>query len=161
MPAIRFADAALGVSTSHLRRRRVLATHVLSSARAGRSVNLLLRWAARSPGDATDPAYEAHAVSIVAWATAVWEGLPAKRILEGALARQKRRQEGTKEKHRWKKVKGPAGALLATCAQMGWEVVDAETLRTDLGDEVSFKKRSPTWKTRASPEASTGKFPMK
>ena len=51
--------------------------------------------------------------------------------------------ELTKAKRQWAAVKGPAAAMVATLARLGWTVVDAARVYTDKREEVDFVKDPP------------------
>ena len=52
-------------------------------------------------------------------------------------------ESDTRAKRQWAVVKGPAAAVCATLARIGWTMVDATTAYTDRQLEVSFLKDSP------------------
>ena len=87
-----------------------------------------------------DPVFVAHSEVVVHWASAVWEGWIPIVAMHKAVA--KARSELTRPKRHWAVVKGPAAALVATLAKIGWTITDAVTVCTDKM-EVSFLKDSP------------------
>ena len=46
-------------------------------------------------------------------------------------------------KRPWEAVKGPAAAMVATAARLGWTAIDELTLITDMGEEIVMSKDPP------------------
>ena len=92
-------------------------------------------------GDMADPAFTAHADTPVYLAVAVWENWMPIDMLQATV--RKAKVELTHAKRQWAVVKGPAAALVATLARIGWTLVDAKQAYTDQQEEVSFLNDSP------------------
>ena len=96
-----------------------------------------------------DPAHEAHAAVIRAWAWSFWDGLKPAAWLRRRLATAARRMEHPTAPTaiRLGRVRGPATALHATAWRIGWQV-NADGLITHTGQllrwgidaPVSFEK---------------------
>ena len=75
------------------------------------------------------------------WALAVWETWfpPAmmEQLMNTAISTLKN------AKRVWAKVKGPAAAVVATAARIGWQVVSASQVITDLGDVLNLRLDQP------------------
>ena len=82
------------------------------------------------PHGRVDPAHQAHAGPIGDWAKAIWHKWIELPLLQGSL--EKARVELHENKRPWARVKGPAGALIATAHRLGWKVVSATELVTDF-----------------------------
>ena len=83
-----------------------------------------------------DPAFEAHSGVIGHWAQAVWHTwLPINRLqamIDDGFARTAAAQQP------WRVVYGPAAALILTCERIGWKVLNATDIQTDLGRVIKL-----------------------
>merc|ERR1712127_1044459 len=88
-----------------------------------------------------DPAFEAHNGVIGHWAQAVWHTwLPIKdlqEMIDDGFARTSAAQQP------WRVAYGPAAALILTCKRIGWGVLSATEIRTDLGRVILLKVDPP------------------
>ena len=128
-PAMLYAAGAFGVSEGKLAQMRRIAGACTRSTVKGASLALDLELAGGSR-NALDPAYEAAAAPIVAWARAVWQGRQSRATMYQALASQRARVNA------WKHVCGPAGAVLLTYKRLGWAISTPKTLH--VGGERSI-----------------------
>ena len=138
-----FGEAITGVSDSMLYTQRTSAAKAAAppAGHCGQDLDLALMMADASANGRADPAFDAHKVPIATWALAVWEGwLPTAMIEQ--LANTAITTLG-KAKNVWAKVKGPAAALVATAARIGWQTVNATTLITDRGDVLDLRLDPP------------------
>ena len=141
LTAAQFGQAVHGVADYPLMQLRRKAAGLVGGAAAGKNPNLVLVAADAASGNAMDPAFAAHTDPVVHWASAVWEGWMPVEWLQRTL--KNARVELTRAKRQWFVVKGPAAAVCATLARIGWTMVDATTAYTDRDLEVSFLKDSP------------------
>ena len=136
-----FGQAAAGISDYQLMQLRRRAAGVVGGVAAGKDANLVLVAADARWGDKADPAFSAHADTVVQWAEAVWSGLLPIEAMQRTI--RKAKLELARAKRQWSVVKGPAAATVATLARIGWTAVDATTAYSDQGDEVAFTKDPP------------------
>ena len=133
-----FGQAALGIADYPLMQLRRRAAGLVGGAAMGKNPNMTLVCADAKLGDRADPAFVAHADVVVSWALAVWDGLLPIEVMQKSI--RKAKVALVSAKRQWAVVKGPAAALVATVARLGWTVVDATLAFTDLKEEVSFTK---------------------
>ena len=88
-----------------------------------------------------DPAYDAHAMPIGQWAMAVWEAWEYVGNLNRMIDHAKTNLDEAVNK--WAVVRGPAATLVQTCARIGWQVVSATKLITDVGEELALQLDPP------------------
>ena len=88
-----------------------------------------------------DPAFPAHSLPLGHWASAVYEGWMPLRNLQTMIAASMVKLAGADNP--WSRVKGPADAVVATAARIGWTFVDATLVITDQGKELNFVVDSP------------------
>jgi hypothetical protein len=128
-----YAEGILGVSNSMLRcqRRAVAAVAAPASGCGGQNLDAALLIAVGGPRSQVDPAYDAHTLSIGEWATAEWEWWEKEPSLNAMVNKAIRKQDSAKSP--WATVCGPAGAMLASCRRLLWNVRDATNITTDEG----------------------------
>ena len=141
--ATTFGEAISGVSDSMLYGQRTAAARAAAppARYCGQDLDLALTMADASANGRADPAFDAHKVPIATWALAIWESwLP-----RGILERMTKDAINTLRaaKNVWAKVKGPAAAMVATAARIGWQTLNATTLITDLGEIVDMTMDPP------------------
>ena len=136
-----YGQAAIGISDYSLMQLRRTAAGFIGGAAKGKDPNLTLIAADAKMGDRADPAFTAHADVVVQWALAIWEGLLPLAMMQRSVLKAK--ADLVRAKRQWAVVKGPAAALIATVARVGWTVVDATLAYDDLGEEIAFTKDSP------------------
>lgn len=141
--AMTFGQGIMGVSNSLLRDQRRTAAVATSpaSGACGQNLDTALMMADGGPKGRADPAFDAHDMPIGQWAMAVWEGsMPKKSLLQLAASAKSRLIEA---KRIWSKVFGPAAAMVASCARIGWTVIDALNVMTDDGTPLNFAADPP------------------
>ena len=141
LAAAQFGQATLGLSDYPLLQLRRRVAGLIGGDASGKDPNLVLIAADARLRHMVDPAFAAHSEVVVHWATAVWERWIPIASLHKSVA--KARMELANAKRHWAVVRGPAAALVATLARIGWTVTDAATAFTDRMEEVSFLKDSP------------------
>ena len=141
MAGVQYGQAILGVADYQLLQLRRRAAGLVGGMTAGKDPNLVLIVADARMGDMADPAFAAHADPVVNWAEAVWEGRMALEWMQKTVARAK--VELTKARRQWAVVKGPAAAVVATLARLGWTMIDAVKVYTDKREEVDFQQDPP------------------
>ena len=115
--------------------------NVVRLSASGKSVDLALVLADAKPGQTIDPASAAHTLPVSYWAQAVWSALrPLAAMAEAVRAAQHRIDTS---KSTWAVVSGPAAALLATAARIGWCVLAFDRLIDDNGVEYPLRRESP------------------
>ena len=82
-----------------------------------------------SPLGRADPAYEAHSQPIVTWAMATWEKWMPPNLMKDMVVSASR--DLALAKRIWAGVKGPASALIASAARIGWRVLNSTMMITD------------------------------
>ena len=104
-----------------------------------------------SPTGRADPAFDAHSGVIGHWAQAVWyTGLRTDRLqsmIDDAFERTAAAQEP------WRVCYGPAAALILTCERIGWQVLSATEIKTDLGRIILLLNDPPIVVTKLCDEA--------
>ena len=141
LAAAQFGQAALGLADYPLMQMRRRVAALIGGDAAGKDPNMVLTVADARLKHMVDPAFAAHTEVVGHWALAVWERwLPIEALHKSVV---KARMELAKAKRHWSVVRGPASALVATLARVGWTLVDAVTAYTDLQEEVSFLRDSP------------------
>ena len=136
-----FGQGVLGVADYSLLQIRRCAAGMIGGAACGKDPNMVLIAAEARMGASADPAFSAHADTVVQWATGVWDNLLPIALLQRSLTNAK--MALARARRQWAVVKGPAAALVATLARIGWTVIDATTAYDDLATEVSFILDSP------------------
>jgi hypothetical protein len=108
----------------------------------GKDIDLVLIAADAAGGRArADPAFEAHSQPISAWTEAIWCKWFTCRSLNIAVSRAKLRL--AKAARPWAAVHGPAAAVVATAARLGWAFIDATTIRMEDGTILDLRAESP------------------
>ncbi len=141
MAAFTYGDRSTGVANSVLEARRRTVAAAVASTSKGQDIDMVLMLADEREVQALDPAFDANVAPVLAWAEAVWSGLCPMSLLQVATSRAAAAL--TRARHPWSAVRGPAGALLATAARLGWQVVDASTLITDAGRRIDLHSDPP------------------
>ena len=141
LASAQFAQACLGIGDFALLQLRRAAAGIIGGSTAGKRPGMVLAAADAKLGHRADPAFAAHAEPIGSWAAAVWDNLMPRQRMGNSVVAAKRVL--TCVKRPWAAVKGPAGALVASAARLGWTVVDAGTIITDVGEELLLHRDSP------------------
>lgn len=149
LPACDCGVEVTGVSCAVLRRLRSAARSACYTHAAGRSLTVDLALC----GDKFDPAYKCNREPIVAWMRGMWDSLVHRTRLVRAFNAAIRAQNGVKNK--WKTVRGPAGAALATMHRRGWSADSAHKVRTHRG-EFHILSNSPLERMRPPTSGSGG-----
>ena len=138
--ALVYGGATMGVSNTMLAAQRS-AVAMAAVAHGSSDVDIALALADGSVHGRADPAFQAHAGPIGKWAEAVWEAwLPRQALYRLAVAAC---IITGRPNFSWRRVRGPAAAFVASAERLGWEVVDAFNLVTDLGIRLSLTVDSP------------------
>ncbi len=88
-----------------------------------------------------DPAFPAHVDVVQHWAQAIWNSWLPEAALMKSLAYA--RDRVTKSSRPWSLVTGPAAALLCTLKRVGWKVLSASSLATDVGRTLDLHVDPP------------------
>ena len=100
---------------------------------------------------ATDPAFDAHTLPLLYWAHAVWSSLRPAAAMADALRVAQGRIDAAASM--WSVVTGPAAAVIATAARLGWAVPEYCRYVDDLGNELNLRRSSPALVRKAVVEA--------
>ena len=141
--AIVYGQAVLGVANGLLRHQRVAVARAgaKGGTTGGQQLDLALMTMDGGPGGGADPAFDAHTQPIVGWSRAVWnEQLPRKSLKVLAANSLLKLAEA---KSVWALVVGPGSAFVATCARIGWTIIDGLTIRTDSGFHLDLTLDPP------------------
>ena len=139
--AAQFGQATMGMADYSLLQLRRRVAGLVGGEASGKDPNLVLIAADARIRHMVDPAFSAHSDVVVHWATAIWENwIPLASMQKAFL---KARAELAVAKRHWSVVRGPAAAMTATLARIGWVLVDATTAYTDRLEQVSFLKDPP------------------
>jgi hypothetical protein len=143
LKAMTYGTEILGVGAGMLRSQRqtIAAVTAPGHGTGGQNLDLALMLADGKAGGRADPAYDAHAGPIGQWAMAVWEAWEHTCNLNRMINYAKTSLEEAANK--WAAVRGPAATLVQTCARIGWQVVDATKLITDIGEELALQLDPP------------------
>ena len=141
LASAQFAQACLGIGDYALLQLRRAAAGIIGGSTAGKQPGMVLAAADAKLGHRADPAFAAHAEPIGSWAYAVWDNLMPRHRMRNSVVAAKRVL--TCAKRPWAAVKGPAGAMVASAARLGWTVVDACTMVTDVGEEILLHRDPP------------------
>ena len=136
-----YGIACSGMGDDQLMQVRRAAAGIIGGSSAGKGPNMVLIAESAKVGWAADPAFAAHIEPIGQWADAAWHSRLPTKLLDYSIGKAKRAVLAAKRP--WAVVRGPAGAVVATAARIGWTVVDATTAVTDVGRHVCFTKDSP------------------
>jgi len=135
-PAMLWGAGVTGMNNTCLAFARRVTRQGMVTKTAGRSLTLDLIMA----GDGVDPIFRVSEEPLKMWLGALWNGSYHKgdmlRTLSTAIA------EVQESPRPWSRVKGPAGALVATVGRLGWSFVDVVQLRTHRG-VVQLLEESP------------------
>ena len=93
-------------------------------------------------GERLDPDVEVPVQIIAHWARRAWEGtLPS----GAGLWWERNAREATTKAGDMRKVTGPIGAMLHHLHEIGWAMVDPNTLRDQYGIIMDLRETSPSW----------------
>jgi len=107
----------------------------------GQNLDLALILADEGPTGKADPAFDAHGLPIGEWSLAIWEGRESTIAMHKVIAKAK--QTTSRAKKQWAVCKGPGAAYLLTCQRLGWTVIDATLVRTDLDELLDLRLDPP------------------
>ena len=141
--AMTYGSSVTGVPTGLLQnqRRTVGAMTAPGAGTGGQNLDLALVLADGGPAGKADPAFDAHGLPIGDWSMAVWESWEAVNLMQKVITKAKLVMRDAK--NRWAKSKGPGAAYLLTCQRLGWVVVDATLVRTDLDELLDLRLDPP------------------
>ena len=130
-PMATYGVEVCGMGDSHLHRLRSLIARAAAPQAGGKNPDLVLHLA-DAAGGGLDPAVATHVLPISTWALACWQAWHPAESMAAALAHAQSRVliGGTVC---WRRVAGPAAAVVATAARIGWAFGTATQLHTDDG----------------------------
>ncbi len=141
-PAITYGVESTGMADSHLERARNSIAKAAAPEGGGKSVDLVLLTADRTNGT-MDPAFDAHVLPVYYWSLAWWEGWKPHNTLTRAGEAAIAKLHGCAGSC-WRRVCGPATAVVATLGRIGWDIITPSRFRTDLGRTVHLDLGPPT-----------------
>eukprot|EP00973_Karenia_brevis_P028103 3871746-Karenia_brevis.AAC.1 len=130
-PAIMYGCETFGVADSALALARSKVAKAASPEACGRNPELALL-ALDGERGTLDPAFLAHTSPIFYWALALWDVWFPPQVMSRVFDAARQRVDNA-GKEVWHIVKGPATALLATIARIGWHMDSPSTITTDNG----------------------------
>ena len=136
-----YGESSVGVAPSLLQAQSRAAAKALGGRTAGGDLDLTLAVADGARGGTADPAFQAHLQPIVAWAQAVWENWMPRADMLSMAAWASRRLASTDRP--WRMVCGPASAVVATMARLGWRFRNVLTMVTQMGVELLLSQGPP------------------
>ena len=141
--AMIFGEGVTGVSDSMLYTQRTSAARAAAppAGCCGQDLDLALMMADASASGRADPAFDAHKVPIATWALAVWETWLPIPMLNQMMASAIPTLRNAKRV--WAMVKGPAAAVVATAARIGWQILNATQIWTDVGHLLDLSLDPP------------------
>ncbi len=145
-----YGDDVLGVAPSTLEARRRTVASAIAQTAAGRSVDATLVFADEGARQRLDPAYEAHRGPLVRWAEAAWCRWQRPGAMAAAV--HKATAKLARANAVWNQVTGPASAVVATAARIGWQV-QGTTFVTDRGKALDLLVDPPCVVRREVDEA--------
>ena len=143
LAALCYGPETMGVSNSMLlsQRRLVAPAAAPGAGTCGQDIDLAFVLGDGGPLGKADPAYPAHSIPICHWAMAVWEVWLPLKMLQSMVASAMIKLTGAASP--WGRVTGPAAAVVASAARLGWFFIDATLVKTDQGRELNFVVDSP------------------
>ena len=153
VPAMLYGVEIFGMSDTMLADATRIAAAAISAPTAGKNPVLVMH-AASVHSEAVNPTVMANVGPVKAWSTAWWDGWAPPGDLSEAYKRAKRDVDTTKPLH-WQAVKGPVGAMVATCARLKWRSEDGRVFLDDLGEELDTRLDSPEVFANAAKRSAT------
>jgi hypothetical protein len=151
-----WGSSILGVSDGELRKARACTAREVSGATRGGSVTAKLALWPTKRGE--DPAYEANAGPIQAWAEGWFDAgeptaaaIPTRSMLKRSFLRAVHRQTASAQP--WRHVRGPAAAVVATLRRIEWQIVAPSVWVTDRGELVDLDELSPRYVRQMTDDA--------
>ena len=138
--AITYGAEVAGMSDSHLLQARRLIARASAPEGGGKDPNLVLYVVDGLTGSC-DPAFGAHVLPVVRYASAWWEGWQKATAITAAMTRALERMRA--KGHRWACVNGPISTLIMSLAMMKWVIVSPSTLSDDLGNIFNLQLDPP------------------
>jgi len=140
-PAYFYGIENMGASDSLLHDARASSAAGASHETSGKSVDIAL-YAVDGPNGTLDPAFDAHVNVVKYWALAHFEMWFSASSLAKSFRAARLRIQQTKASP-WRAVTGPAAAVIATLARIGWTTTDSTHTADDLGTAWDFVRDSP------------------
>ena len=141
-PAIMYGCDCFGLSDSALHTARVKVVSAVAAPTEGKCVEVVLHLMDGVAGT-LDPAFEAHASLLLLWAMAIWEGWFSREQLAKAFSQASLKLAKREGLSCWSLVTGPATALLASMARIGWLMPNAFEVIDDQGIAWNLLETSP------------------
>ena len=139
IPGMLYSADITGVADSMLKTQRSLAARTASAPGAGKNPTIA-NWIQDCKGTTTNPAFSAHESPLHMYATAWWEDWIPRDVLTNA--HDAAATALTSSKFAWNAAKGPFAATILSARRLGWTFKDAETISTDLGEDLDVTRDS-------------------
>ena len=140
-PSITFGATVTGISDSMFKQARRLVAAAAGCAGNGRSITLSMLLSDGSSNGCLDPAFAFTEGPAKAWAREIWDGIIPFAVLDRSMQRASASLHRARQP--WRRVRGPAGALLLTLRRIGWTIPHARCFRSELGDSINLLDYSP------------------
>jgi len=140
-PMVTYGVEVCGMSESHLQDSRSSVARAAAPAGRGKNIDIVLAMLDGASGT-LDPAFDAHARPVLAWAMAWWQSWQSPAELESAVAKAVLKLARAANSI-WRLVCGPATALVATLVRLKWSFVNRSTVIDDLGQHYDATLDSP------------------
>ena len=129
-PAVTYGVEVTGMADTHLDQARRAIARASAPEGGGKDLNLVL-YILDGPSGTCDPAFDAHVLPLVRYASAWWENWQPADVITRAFRQAYSRMSN--RKGAWGSVNGPLAALIVTLARMKWAFVDHVNISDDLG----------------------------
>ena len=147
--AMPYSVEVQGIADTLLHQVRSAAASAAAPEGAGKNVDRTL-YAVDGCRGTIDPAFNAHCLPILAWATALWEGWYPDVLVEASYHHAVARVDALKKP--WSYV-GPVGGTIMTARRLGWSWTGHATLTDDTGREWDLKRDPPAALKKAITQA--------
>ena len=119
MPAIGYGLETAGISNTALRQLRCMVNNAAGTPTGGGNYEAEL-FARDALHGRLDPAFDAHAKPLAAWATAWWDAWRSPEQLEASFSKAHSDLRGcVAHTEIWQRVRGPTSAAIATASRLG------------------------------------------
>ena len=135
-PMLTYGTDVIGMADSHLRSCRCAVAKAVAPEAGGKQHELILYTADGASGT-LDPAFDAHALPLYMWAMAHWhQWLPLQCLHESIVNAQSKVLDGSTPV--WRRVTGPAAAVVASAARIGWSFISGRVACCDDQSTIDF-----------------------
>ena len=140
-PMLTYGVECSGMSNSHLLATRRPLGSALAAQGGGKSLDIVLHLADAN-GSTIDSAFDAHVLPVYTWALARWQVWQPTFEMDAALIGANILLLADPVV-KWRKVTGPATAVIATCSRLNWTFTSATKILTDDGAVLDISADPP------------------